>query len=135
MTVVILYLFNHGIYKMFLKKFHDLFYLKPYFTIFLTVLVGFLCFMPSQNIPDVSTDDKTAHFVAFAVLGFSWFMYMKNYVKVLIGLTFFAIFIEVVQYLLPESFHRGFDLLDILADVLGIFIGFAVAFVFNKVVR
>lgn len=122
-------------HRMIIKKLHDLFYLKPYFSIFLTILVSVLCFMPSQNIPDVSTDDKTAHFVAFAVLGFSWFMYMKNYVKVLIGLTFFAIFIEVVQYLLPESFHRGFDLLDILADVLGIFIGFAVAFVFNKVVR
>ena len=91
--------------------------------------------MPSENIPDVSADDKTAHFVSFAVLGFSWFMYLKNYAIVAIGLTFFAVFIEFVQYLLPVSFHRSFDLLDILADVLGIGIGFAIAFVFNKIVK
>ena len=120
---------------MFIKKLHDLFYLKPYFSIFLTVVIGVLCFIPSENIPDVSTDDKTAHFVAFAVLGFSWFMFLKNYLKVAIGLTFFAVFIEFVQYLLPVSFHRAFDLLDILADVLGIGIGFAIAYVFNKVVK
>ena len=120
---------------MFLKKLHDLFYLKPHFTIFLTVVIAILCFIPSERIPDVSTDDKTAHFLAFAALGFSWFMFLKNYVKVAIGLSFFAVFIEIVQYLLPVSFHRAFDLLDILADILGIFIGFAVAFVFNKVVK
>ncbi len=120
---------------MFVKKLHDLFYLKPYFSIFLTVVIGILCFIPSENVPDVSTNDKTAHFVAFAVLGFSWFMFLKNYLKVAIGLTFFAVFIEFVQYLLPVSFHRGFDLLDILADVLGIGIGFAIAFVFNKIVK
>ncbi len=119
---------------MFVKKLHDLFYLKPYFSIFLTVVIGILCFMPSENIPNVS-DDKTAHFVSFAVLGFSWFMFLKHYVKVAIGLTFFAVFIEFVQYLLPVSFHRAFDLLDILADVLGIGIGFAIAYVFNKVVK
>ncbi len=136
MAVVITYavFFYHNCSKMFLKKLHDLFYLKPYFSIFLTIVIGILCFIPSANIPDVS-DDKTAHFVAFAVLGFSWFMFLKNYIKVAIGLTFFAVFIEVVQYLLPISFHRAFDLLDILADVLGIGIGFAITFVFNKIVK
>lgn len=118
---------------MFVKKLHDLFYLKPYFSIFLTVVIGILCFIPSENLPD--TDDKTAHFLAFAVLGFSWFMFLKNYLKVAIGLAFFAVFIEVVQYLLPVSFHRAFDLLDILADVLGIGISFAIAFVFNEIVK
>jgi len=119
---------------MFIKKLHDFFYLKPYFTIFLTVVIGILCFMPSNNIPDVSAD-KTAHFVSFALLAFSWLMFLKNYYKVAIGLTFFAVFIEFVQYLLPVAFHRSFDLLDILADVLGIGIGFAIAFVFNKIVK
>jgi glycopeptide antibiotics resistance protein len=91
--------------------------------------------MPSKNIPDVSTDDKTAHFLAFAALGFSWVMYFKNYLKVAVGLSIFAVFIEIVQYLLPESFHRGFDAWDIFADILGIAIGLAIAFVFNKVVK
>ena len=119
---------------MIFQKLRDFFYSHPYFSILLTVLVAVLCFMPSENIPEL-TDDKTAHFVTFSALTFSWIMYFRNYLKVGLVLIFFAIFIEVVQYLLPVSFHRGFDVFDILADILGIIIGFVAAFVFNKVVK
>ena len=120
---------------MIFQKLREFFYSHPYFSIMLTVLVAVLCFMPSENIPDEVTDDKTAHFLAFASLSFSWIMYFRNYLKVGLVLIFFAIFIEVVQYLLPVSFHRGFDVFDILADILGIIIGFVAAFVFTKVVK
>lgn len=90
--------------------------------------------MPSENIPD-TTDDKTAHFLAFGALSFSWLMYSANIKKVGLWLSVFAIFIEIVQYLLPKSFHRGFDVYDILADMVGVLVGIVCAIIFNKLAK
>jgi VanZ family protein len=107
---------------------------KPYFAYFATIIVAILCFMPSKNIPDI-TNDKTAHFVSFAGLSFLWMVYLYNYLKVIFGLSFFAFFIEIVQYLLPLSFHRGYDNYDILADVIGLIIGLVIFKLYDILTR
>lgn len=119
---------------MILKKLVGFFYTKSYFSVFLTLLVAFLCFMPSENLPD-GPDDKTAHFLAFGALSFSWLMNQKSYLKTFWMLIAFALLIEIVQYCLPVYFHRSFDLLDIIADGIGVSIGLAVGFLLNKVMK
>lgn len=96
---------------------------KPYTAIFTTLLVAILCFMPSKDIPNIM-DDKTAHFLSFAATGFLWMKFNGFWLKNFVWLLIFAILIEIVQYLLPIEFHRSFDKYDILADTIGILIGF-----------
>lgn len=116
-----------------LKILRDFFFQNLYFSLFLTVLVAILCFMPSEKLPEA--DDKTAHFLAFGALSFSWLVNSGNVKKVGLLLSVFAIFIEIVQFLLPESFHRGFDVFDILADMVGVILGVVCAILFNKLVK
>jgi VanZ family protein len=99
---------------------------KPYAAIFTTLVVAILCFMPSKELPELSGGDKMAHFLAFAALGFLWMKFNGLWLKNFIWLFFFAILIEIVQYLLPIEFHRSFDKYDILADTIGILIGFSI---------
>jgi VanZ family protein len=101
-------------------------------SLIITIFVGVLCFIPSKQIPDTGTDDKTAHFLAFGAMAFLWFLYLKNYLETFFGLLFYAIFIEIVQRNLPADFHRGFEYADIFADALGIFLGLTVVFLFKK---
>jgi VanZ family protein len=115
------------------KLLRDFVYQNLFFSIFLTAFVAVLCFMPSERLPE--GNDKTAHFLAFGILSFSWLMNFPKSLKAGFWLCGFAVFIEVVQYLLPESFHRGFDLMDIMADVIGILIGFIVATIFQRLVK
>jgi VanZ family protein len=109
--------------------------LKPYLAIICTVSVAYLCFMPSVNIPDL-TSDKTAHFISFGTMAFLWMWYFRKAVWVWVSLFFFGYFIEFVQLNLPESFHRGFDHFDALADAVGAFIGvllyFSIQYILKK---
>jgi hypothetical protein len=117
-----------------LKKVHFLLFSRPYLSVFLTLIVAYLCFIPSVEVPDV-TDDKSAHFIAFGGLAFAWINFAKSHLKVFLGLGLFAVFIEVVQYLLPDSFHRGFEFSDILADILGIGLGFLASWAWLKIIK
>ncbi|MBK6979032.1 MAG: VanZ family protein [Cytophagaceae bacterium] len=100
-------------------------------SIITTIFVGYLCFIPSSQVPD-TTDDKTAHFLAFGTMAFLWLLYLKNYFKVFGGLLIYAIFIEIVQKNLPPDFYRGFEYADILADMLGIVLGLIIVYFFKK---
>ena len=97
-----------------------------------TIIIGVLCFIPSKQIPDTGTDDKTAHFLAFGAMAFLWYLYLKNYLETFFGLLFYASFIEIVQRNLPADFHRGFEYGDIFADTLGTLLGLMVVFIFKK---
>lgn len=100
---------------------------KPYVALFYTLLLCFLLFSPSSNLvnvePSFLVNDKVAHAMAFFGLGFLWKWYFKSYSKTFLILIVFAIFTEMVQYLLPESFSRSFELKDLLADSIGIVLG------------
>ena len=106
----------------YLKIIDDLFQ-KPFLAVGSSILIAFLCFIPNTEVPDI-TDDKTAHFISFAGVGILWFLCTKNKMFTLIGLLLFGVFIEIGQYLLPENFHRFFDVYDIVVDYIGVFIGY-----------
>lgn len=94
---------------------------SKYLALGITLIIFILCTMPSGNLPQAN--DKTAHFVAFAGWAFCWQFSFKNYIKTLFLGIFYGILIEFWQGILPESFHRGFDWYDALADGIGVAIG------------
>lgn len=95
---------------------------NKYLAFAITLIIFVLCTMPSENIPK-TTDDKTAHFVAFAGWAFCWQFAFKNYSRTLFLGIIYGILIEFWQGSLPVSFHRGFDWYDTLADSVGVVIG------------
>jgi len=80
-----------------------------------------------ENIPSFS--DKIFHFLAYVIFTWLWFnafFYHFNFNKIksillsiLVSVTF-GIVIEVLQHLITTT--RGFDILDIFANILGVII-------------
>lgn len=108
---------------------------KPYLAVMATVCVCILLFAPSSDLPDDTPawiNDKVAHGTVFAGLGFLWMQCLRNRSLVFLLLTGFAFFTETVQYLLPGSFLRSFDLKDIAADLAGVLAGLAVSAFFDR---
>lgn len=91
--------------------------------IFYTILLFGLTSFPSQNLPANNINDKTAHFGAFALFAIIWLLVKIDYLRVIIAGVAFGIFIEFWQGILPESFHRSFEVLDMIADGIGTLIG------------
>lgn len=108
------------------------FFEKPYLAILFSLFILVLCIMPSENLSG-DVNDKLAHFVAFAGISFLWMWVSKAYLKVIVFSALFGLVIEIIQGLLPESFHRSYDLMDALADSLGVLIGVALFYVVVKV--
>ena len=108
---------------------------KPHLAMTATVVVCILLFVPSSGLPDDTPrwiNDKLAHGTVFAGLAFLWMQYLQKRSLVFLLMSGFAFFTEGVQYLLPVSFHRSFDLKDIVADVAGILIGLVVSVIFGR---
>jgi len=85
--------------------------------------------------------DKGVHLVEFAFLGFllsfGYFMSLKSSLMVKAGLTFASGILlgtldELHQYLVPL---RSTEILDVLADAIGILIGLFVYFYFSQTVK
>lgn len=100
----------------------------------LTILV--LCSMPSEHIPlTESVSDKFAHFAVFGLWSFLALWYKSNYLKVgILGIAF-GLLIECIQKNLPESFHRSFDLLDLVADSIGVILGLIFFWSIKKLIK
>ena len=100
----------------------------------LTILV--LCSMPSEHIPlTESISDKVAHFAVFGFWSFLALWYKPNYLKVgILGITF-GLLIECIQKSLPESFHRSFDWIDLVADSIGVILGLITFGIFTQIIR
>lgn len=79
------------------------------------------------------TWDKANHFIAFMVLyillslGYRYFSVVKRVMILLV----FAVQIEIVQYFIPG---RDFSLLDIFADMVGLFIGWIMMKLIKRVI-
>jgi glycopeptide antibiotics resistance protein len=84
----------------------------PFLAIAFTTLIFILCVMPSENIP-TDVNDKLAHFIAFSIL--------------------FGLAIEIIQGILPEHFHRSYEIYDAFADAIGVILGALIYFLFKKV--
>ena len=114
------------------QKIHS-FLSLPYWSILITLIVAYLCFTPSENLPTL-VGDKSAHFFSFAVISFFWLVRYPS-LSILAALIFFGAFIEFIQSILPEDFHRGFEYYDIFADAIGVIIGFGIYKVYEYFVK
>lgn len=108
---------------------------SKYIAILWTVLIFILCTIPSKNIPlPSSLNDKSNHLIAFTGFTFFWLYQSSKYWLILLIAVLYGIGIEFWQAILPESFHRGFDWYDSLADGIGGIIGLAIYWIFNKLI-
>lgn len=110
--------------------------LQPYLAAAATVCVCILLFAPSSGLPADTPrwiNDKVAHGIVFAGLGFLWMQYLQKRGLAFLLLVFFAFFTEIVQYFLPASFSRSFDLMDVVADATGILAGWVLSWMFDRV--
>lgn len=95
-----------------------------YPTLIWTLIMLVLCSMPSKHVPlGGNISDKVAHFAVFGLWSFLALFKQENYVKIGVCGISFGLLIECIQKNLPESFHRSFDLLDIVADSIGVMLG------------
>ena len=93
-------------------------------TLFWLALIGSYIFavVPQDMAPKVgSLSDKSIHFIAFAVLTLLLrFAYSITWFQTFLLLFVYAVFIEFSQFFTP---NRSAELLDIVADVIGVGIG------------
>jgi len=95
-------------------------------TIIYTISIGVLSLIRLINVPKLNTgfDDKIAHFLMYALLGFLWFISLETLKKksslgiaVILAIGFGTV-IEIVQSLV--SSYRTTEILDIVANCLGV---------------
>jgi VanZ family protein len=93
----------------------------------LGVIVGSL--MPGRAMPDVSLNDKLQHASVYLLLmvWFAGFYARRFYVAIAIVLCALGIGLDLLQGLTAT---RSFELYDIMADLVGIVIGFGLAVAF-----
>ena len=93
-------------------------------TLFWLALIGSYIFaiVPQDIAPKIgSLSDKSTHFIAFAVLTLLLrFAYSVTWFQTFFLLFVYAVFIEFSQFFTP---NRSAELLDVVADVIGISIG------------
>ena len=61
--------------------------------------------------------DKIGHFVMYLILGLMTQKYYDKNLRYLIVAIFFGILMEILQYPIP---YRGFDFLDMAANIIGV---------------
>ena len=94
----------------------------------LVACVVILSLMPGQKLPQVGVSDKVEHALAYAALTL-WFtgVYPRSsYLRVAMGMFALGIGLEIAQGLLP--FGREMEVLDIVANSIGVLLGIAAAF-------
>ncbi|MDR2086022.1 MAG: VanZ family protein [Dysgonamonadaceae bacterium] len=113
-------------------------------SVFLTVLILFLCFINLSDIPEnmpVENFDKFVHFLMFFALSGAIFFDNTAYFKRQISLnrifwgsflfpTLFSGFIELLQEYLSST--RTGDWIDFLFDGIGAFLGIVICFLINS---
>ena len=91
-----------------------------------TILLFVSCIWPGDQLPEaVGLYDKWSHFLAFAFLSFLWLSVTIRIKKAMAFCVFYGLLIEIVQGLLPSNFNRSFELMDFLADTIGVLIGYS----------
>lgn len=106
---------------------------SKYTAILWTILIFILCTIPSKHIPlPSSVSDKSNHLIAFAGFTFFWLFHSSKTWLILIITILYGVGIEFWQAILPESFHRGFEWYDALADSIGGVMGYIIYLIFRK---
>ncbi len=92
----------------------------------LALIISYISAIVPQDIaPTIgSLSDKSIHFIAFAVLTLLLrFAYSITWFQTFLLLFVYAVFIEFSQFFTP---NRSAEVLDVVADVIGIWIGLLV---------
>jgi len=98
----------------------------------LLLIISYIAFLPNYDaLPSfTSLSDLFNHFIAFFVLAmFLDFAFSPTYKNIILSLCIYGLFIECVQYFLP---NRVFDLLDIAVDFFGIIMYILIKVGFDK---
>jgi VanZ like family len=98
----------------------------------LLLFCTYLFLKPSSGNSSHIVNDKVAHAVIFFSLFTTWALYTKKPRTAFLGFLVYGICIEIIQYLLPISFHRGFEFNDMLADACGLIMGYGFYFLAIK---
>jgi VanZ family protein len=101
------------------------FFSNKYLAYTITFIIFILVTLPSEKIEFQAFEisDKAAHFIVFATWAFCWMGAFGKYTQTILLGFLYGILIECWQSVLPEAFHRNFDLYDALADSIGVLIG------------
>ena len=98
----------------------------------LLIIIAYIAFLPNyEALPSfTSLSDVFNHFIAFFVLAlFLDLAFSPRYKHTLLILFLYGLFIECVQYFLP---NRAFDVLDLMVDFFGVAMYLMVKIGFNK---
>ena len=101
----------------------------------LALIISYISAIVPQDIaPTIgSLSDKTIHFIAFAVLTLLLrFSYSITWLQTFLLLFMYAIFIEFSQLF---TLNRSAELLDVVADVIGIGIGLLFYSLIERVIK
>jgi len=94
-----------------------------------------LALLPSENLSGFTLWDKANHCFAFFVLTCLLYFSVNNVkwlTQVVMPLLFFGLLIEILQLL---SGYRQFSLLDVVADAVGIVVGFLLFWGFERKIK
>lgn len=102
-------------------------------SILYTITLIVLSLINIDNMPDLgsSMDDKIFHVIAYLILSVLWITYVKPLnnkrliTVAILGSIGLGVLMEVMQYLFNPN--RSFDVFDMLANTLGVFIGTLIA--------
>jgi len=76
------------------------------------------------NLLDTSLGTSINHFIYYfciSLLGFCVYIKNKNFQKLVYGLFFLSLILEILQFIVP---NRAFQLLDLISNFLGVLVAF-----------
>ena len=116
-----------------IKLLKFIFHISTLFLIIISLypgsLLGYLLYGDLSQQPDViknpfgTTINHFIYYVYISLLGF--FLYLKNqdFQKLVYGLFFLSVILEVLQFIIP---NRSFQLGDLIGNILGVLVAFFV---------
>ena len=85
-------------------------------------------FGPDIGLPELLSD-KVVHILVFTILTIWVCGQIVSFINVLLYISFYGIIIECIQYFSP---YRTYELLDIVANEIGIILGFVISYIVTK---
>ena len=101
-------------------------------------LIGFLLYGDLGQQPDLIKNPfgtTINHFISYlclSLLGFFLYLKKKNFQKLVFGLFFLSVILEVLQFTIP---NRSFQLSDLIGNILGVLVAYSftkIYLYFNK---
>ena len=87
---------------------------------------------PLDNLPEAPGSDKTHHLIAYAALAYPASLRKPKRWQAII--TIFALYSGLIELIQPQVNRYG-EWMDFLANISGLIIGIALAFLINKLIK